>query len=253
MFRIQRTHGVYLQLIAVVSEEVVHRLNANANGGQGPVFIEIAKREMRLAGLLDDLLDYPADKGIVAALEVRQIYGESDLGGGRQISQPRSYDWNSRKTYVLPHIRRCPVGNGSDRLATSAPNSWSNRLRIERQEALREDGIAKPVEFLKDALIQARIVVIGPAQHDEPNPAALFEFVQSALGLLAQPGIRNHSDTVNAMSTGAGILLPIEWSKSFQQENICYLNRSRSAISNIGLRYPTPASSNQSPYGRRLP
>jgi biotin synthase-like enzyme len=60
------------------------------------------------------------------------------------------------------------------------------QIGIERQQALRKDGIAKPMEFLKDALIEARVVVIGAPQHDKSNSAAFFEIVKSVPSLLAQ-------------------------------------------------------------------
>ena len=58
------------QLIAVVLEEVIHRLDTNADGGQWAVLIQITKGEVRLARLLDNLLNDPTDESVVTALEV---------------------------------------------------------------------------------------------------------------------------------------------------------------------------------------
>jgi hypothetical protein len=70
VFRVQRAQRNFLQLIAVVPEKVVHRLNANADGSQRTVLVQVAEGEVRLAGLLDDLLNDSVDEGIVAALEI---------------------------------------------------------------------------------------------------------------------------------------------------------------------------------------
>ncbi len=58
------------QLIAVVPEKVIHRLNADANGGQWAVLIQVAEGEVWLAGLLDDLFNEAAYESVVTTFEV---------------------------------------------------------------------------------------------------------------------------------------------------------------------------------------
>ena len=56
-------------------------------------------------------------------------------------------------------------------LAKLAAKQPVEQIRVEREQALREYGIAEPLKFLENALVQARIVMIGPTQHHEPDSA----------------------------------------------------------------------------------
>ncbi len=60
---------------------------------------------------------------------------------------------------------------------------------VERQRVLREDRIAQLLELFHDLVIEAGIVVIGPAQHDDADPVFALQLVEHLAGALANVGL----------------------------------------------------------------
>jgi hypothetical protein len=56
------------------------------------------------------------------------------------------------------------------------------------KRVLGEDRIAELLELFEDLVIDARVVVIGPAQHDDAQPVLALELPQS----LARGGAQDH-------------------------------------------------------------
>jgi len=53
---------------------------------------------------------------------------------------------------------------------------------IQRQRVLGKDGIAQLLELFHDLVIQSRIVVVRPAQHDDADAILTFELVKNLTG-----------------------------------------------------------------------
>jgi hypothetical protein len=52
-----------------------------------------------------------------------------------------------------------------------------------KSRALREHGITQLLEFLEDLMVDARIVVIRPGEHDDADPVFALELVQDVADL----------------------------------------------------------------------
>jgi len=57
------------------------------------------------------------------------------------------------------------------------------KVRIERQRALRKDWVAELLKLFEDAVVEAGVVMIGAAEHDDPHAAFALQLVENCAGL----------------------------------------------------------------------
>ena len=88
---------------------------------------------------------------------------------------------------VLPgvaDIERAADHAGADFLAEQA----FQHIFVERQRVLREDRIAELLELVENLVIQARIVMIRPAEHDDADAVLALELVEHLARAAADAG-----------------------------------------------------------------
>ena len=71
-------------------QKVVHGFHPYTDGSQGAVLIQIAERDVRLTGALDNFFDGAADERIVPAFEIREFHEDQVGIAGDKVSCP----WN---------------------------------------------------------------------------------------------------------------------------------------------------------------
>src|ERR1700757_383285 len=86
---------------------------------------------------------------------------------------------------LLPNVRdvQGTTNHTTQQLSAEQP---LEQILVEREQALREDGISELLQFIENPLVQARVVMIGTTEHHQPNSTALFEVIESPASLPAQ-------------------------------------------------------------------
>ena len=112
---------------------------------------------------------------------------------------------------------------------------------VHRQRVLREDRIAELLELFHDLVIEPRIVVIRPAQHDDADAVLALELVHRLAGASADARVVLF-ERLEADLDGALVLLFRETENGVQAWNICCANSFLSRMFIIGLMYVMPCS-----------
>ena len=100
---------------------------------------------------------------------------------------------------VLPHVRDIErvFDHASANFVAKQP---VEDVFVDRQSALREDGIAKLLELLHDLVVHAGIMMIWTPKHHDPNTVLALEHVQRLASTFTQPvvvgflGFESHFD-----------------------------------------------------------
>ncbi len=112
----------------------------------------------------------------MATLEARELERNQVRVPRGELGRPHLVV-GARRVAVLPDIldfERVSDRAGSHLVAEQA----FEKIRIERQRALREHRISELLEFIEDLVIEPGIVMVGPREHDDPNALVALEVVE---------------------------------------------------------------------------
>jgi hypothetical protein len=98
-----RVHPPLDNVVTIAAQEVVDRLDADADRPGRLVLIQILEREVRSARLLDDAFDHAIDRRIVAALETRHLERNEIRMPRGELCRPHLMI-GARRVAILPHV-----------------------------------------------------------------------------------------------------------------------------------------------------
>ncbi len=156
----QALPDIALELLLVALEKVADRLDSDPNRSCRFVLVDILKREVRRPRVLDDLLDNRVDRRIVPALKARE-FERNQVGMARSELGGPDFLVGVLGVAVLPDIRDIEGildKSGVDIRLEERPHE----VIVDRQRVDRQHRIAEFLQLVRDLVVHAGIVVIGP-------------------------------------------------------------------------------------------
>jgi hypothetical protein len=165
----------------------VDGLDAHLDGAVGPVLVDVLEREVGGAGAAEDVAHHREDRRVVSALEAAQLHRHQVGMPGRELRGPQ-LETARRGRGVLPHVGDV-AGIADQSPADLVAEQPVQEVRVGRQRALGQDRVAERLQPFQDAVVDARVVVVDAAEHQDREAALALHAVEDLERPALEPGL----------------------------------------------------------------